>query len=58
VEGHDWEAILTALGWIHLDHSFARLAWGLGATLMAGALIWAAAVSFRALRADSPVGQL
>jgi hypothetical protein len=40
VEGHDWEAILTQLGWLHLDHSLARLAWALGAALMIGALIW------------------
>ena len=24
VEGHDWEAILMALGWLHLDHTIAR----------------------------------
>ena len=24
VEGHDWEAILTSLGWLHLDHAIAR----------------------------------
>ena len=53
VEGHDWEAILTALGWLHLDHALAGLAWGLGATLMNGALIWAGVVSVSALRVDS-----
>jgi hypothetical protein len=42
VEGHDWEAILTALGWLHLDHSLARLAWVLGALLMSAALVWPA----------------
>jgi hypothetical protein len=56
VEGHDWEAILAALGWLHLDHFFARLAWGLGAALMVASLVGAARVSFRALHADSPVG--
>ena len=53
VEGHDWEAILTALGWLHLDHALARLAWVLGAGLMIGALAWAAAISLSALRGDS-----
>jgi hypothetical protein len=47
VEGHDWEAILAALGWLHLDHSLARMAWGLGAALMIGSLAWAALHSFR-----------
>ena len=42
VEGHDWEAILTALGWLHLDHSLATAVWWVGATLMIAALIWAA----------------
>jgi hypothetical protein len=58
VEGHDWEAILAALGWLHLDHSIARLAWYLGAALMIAALIWAARVSFQPLRADAAVGEL
>ena len=31
VEGHDWEAILMALGWLHLDHTIANWAWYLGA---------------------------
>ena len=47
IEGHDWEAILAALGWLHLDHSLARLAWGLGAALMIGSVGWAALLSFR-----------
>jgi hypothetical protein len=47
VEGHDWEAILAALGWLHLDHLLAQLAWGLGAALMIGSLGWAALLSFR-----------
>jgi hypothetical protein len=49
VEGHDWEAILTALGWLHLDHSLARLAWILGVLLMSAALIWPA-LAFLQLR--------
>lgn len=34
VEGHDWEAILTGLGWLHLDHTIARAAWTIGAAAM------------------------
>jgi hypothetical protein len=40
VEGHDWEAILMALGWLHLDHTIARAAWMLGAATMIGALVY------------------
>lgn len=40
VEGHDWEAILMALGWLHLDHAIAKGAWWLGATVMGGALAY------------------
>ena len=39
VEGHDWEAILTALGWLHLDHTIARAAWAIGAAVMVSSLI-------------------
>jgi hypothetical protein len=48
VEGHDWEAILMSLGWLHLDHTIARAAWLCGATLMLGAL----AYSFSAIRSS------
>ena len=40
VEGHDWEAILMALGWLHLDHAIAKGAWHLGAAVMAGACVY------------------
>jgi hypothetical protein len=39
VEGHDWEAILTSLGWLHLDHALAN-----GAHLMGAAVMWTAIV--------------
>ncbi|MCM3881251.1 MAG: hypothetical protein ND807_14170 [Vicinamibacterales bacterium] len=42
VEGHDWEAILTSLGWLHLDHSMARGAWWIAVAVMAGAIVWGA----------------
>lgn len=44
VEGHDWEAILGQLGWLHLDHTLARGARVLGFLLMIAALAWGAAV--------------
>lgn len=40
VEGHDWEAILTALGWLKHDHTLARASHGLGVLLMLTALAW------------------
>ena len=49
VEGHDWEAILMALGWLHLDHAIANVAWYSGAVLMAGALLY----SFSLVRSSS-----
>jgi hypothetical protein len=47
VEGHDWEAILTDLGWLHLDHRLANGAHLIGALVMWAALIWAAAATVR-----------
>jgi hypothetical protein len=39
VEGHDWEAILTSLGWLHLDHTIATSVWLCGCALMIGSLV-------------------
>jgi hypothetical protein len=47
VEGHDWEAILTSLGWLHLDHRLAQSARLLGVVMMIAALIAAAVVTAR-----------
>jgi len=52
VEGHDWEAILGQLGWLHLDHTLARGARTMGFLLMVGALVWGAAWLWR--RGASP----
>lgn len=53
VEGHNWEAILTTLGWLHLDHSLAGGVYRVGAALMATALVCAAVVLARQLRPTS-----
>ena len=42
VEGHDWEALLEPLQWLHLDHTIAHGAIAIGIAIMIGALIWAA----------------
>ena len=39
VEGHDWEAILMSLGWLHLDHTIAMTVWACGCALMIGSLV-------------------
>ncbi len=41
VEGHDWERILTTLGWLHLDHTLGRMAHAFGVIVMMSALAWA-----------------
>jgi hypothetical protein len=40
VEGHDWEYLLTELGWLHLDRTLALGAHRIGLVIMAAALIW------------------
>jgi hypothetical protein len=47
VEGHDWEAILSALGWLRYDVLLGRLANLLGIVLMIVALAWGASVVAR-----------
>lgn len=42
VEGHDWEYLLTALGWLHHDRTLGLAAHTLGLIVMAGALVWGA----------------
>ena len=51
VEGHDWEFILSSIGWLHLDRVLGQLAHRLGALSMIGALIWGALVLVRQVRA-------
>ena len=47
VEGHDWEAILAALGWLRYDILLGRLANLIGIVLMIAALAWGASVVAR-----------
>jgi hypothetical protein len=42
VEGHDWEYILTELGWMQRDITLGLTAYRLGLVTMAGALVWGA----------------
>jgi hypothetical protein len=47
VEGHDWEYLLTAMGWLHLDMRLGRAAHLVGTLVMVGALGWASAIVLR-----------
>jgi hypothetical protein len=51
VEGHDWEFILSELGWLHLDQVLALAAHRLGFALMACAIGYGAFVLRRDIRA-------
>ena len=46
VEGHDWEAILQTLGWLHLDRRFGRAAHFLGSGIMIGSIAAAASITY------------
>jgi hypothetical protein len=41
VEGHDWEYLLTALGWLHYDLALGWAALFAGIVVMSGATVWA-----------------
>ena len=42
VEGHDWEYLLTQLGWLHLDTKLGLAVNRAGLLMMTGALVWGA----------------
>lgn len=52
VEGHDWEYLLSTLGWLHLDRTLGGAAHAAGTVIMLGAVLWAASVLLR--RRDEP----
>ena len=52
VEGHDWEYILTELGWLNRDVYLARWVLRGGRWIMALALVWAAVVLAAQFRAQ------
>jgi hypothetical protein len=53
VEGHDWEAILQALGWLHRDRQLGMAAHVIGSGAMIAALIAAAWLTWRGHRTDT-----
>jgi hypothetical protein len=40
VEGHDWEYLLTSLGWLHHDRTLGLTFHRTGLVVMAGSLVW------------------
>jgi hypothetical protein len=46
VEGHDWEAILQALGWLHRDRQLGMLAHVVGSVTMVAGVIAAAWIAW------------
>jgi hypothetical protein len=56
VEGHDWEAILTALGWLHRDRQLGMAAHVIGSIVMVASLSVAAWIAWSA-RPGSDRGQ-
>ena len=47
VEGHDWEYLLTELGWLHLDQRLGTAAHWAGLAVMFAALAYAAVLVWR-----------
>jgi hypothetical protein len=52
VEGHDWEAILTALGWLRHDHTLGLAAHWIGSMAMIGAVGYAAWLTIQMMNAS------
>jgi hypothetical protein len=47
---HDWEVLLTRLGWLQHDHLIARISFGIGITLMVLSFIWGGYILYRQIR--------
>ena len=47
VEGHDWEYLLTQMGWLHLDQTLGLAAHRIGLAVMFGSLAWAGVLLWR-----------
>jgi hypothetical protein len=53
-DGHDWNNILTMLGWLEYDHRLAHLAYNLGIFLMLASFAWGGLLLLRQYRRLSP----
>ncbi len=52
--GHDWNNILTLLGWLEYDHRLAHLAYNVGIVLMLASLAWGGLLLLKQYRRLSP----
>jgi hypothetical protein len=50
VDAHDWNNLLSMLGWLQYDHWLAKLAYGMGTVLMLLALFWGGMLLLRQYR--------
>jgi hypothetical protein len=50
VDAHDWNNLLSMLGWLPHDHRLAQLSYGIGTVLMLLALLWGAMLLLRQYR--------
>ena len=55
VEGHDWEYLLTRLGWLRFDLTLGIGARRIGLLMMVASVIWAAVVTARARQAPDDI---
>lgn len=46
-DGHDWNNLLTILGWLEYDHRLAHLAYNLGILLMLASFAWGGIILWR-----------
>jgi hypothetical protein len=56
-DGHDWNNILTMLGWLEYDHRLAHLAYHVGTFLMLVSVVWGAALLRRQWRRKQSAAQ-
>lgn len=49
-DGHDWNNLLTMLGWLEYDHRLAHLAYTLGTLLMLASFAWGGVILLRHYR--------
>jgi len=55
VEGHDWEFLLTELGWLHRDGTLGLAAFRIGIAVMLGAIAWGTVLVVRNRENDTLV---
>ena len=53
-DGHDWNNILTMLGWLEYDHRLAHLAYNFGVLLMLASFAWGGLLLLKHYRRLSP----